>query len=889
MGNFNDTPQKEHQTVFLEQILKSNSSKKYIPLPYTPLLGVTLTCGYRIVKFINYHYWRKRQQYLTQSKQNLLRLIFQRKFSDTSYSRIKYKSYYTNKLDRLLDSFFKNKDLDLFECPEVFNHLSDLKYLQRNIRAYYTRKTMKNHINFYQEFITFIKHKRELFYQENPHLLNTKKKLKYPLKKFHSAFMTNSNNNNNSISNKHALEYLDDQKDEEQRLFEDQIDNLFQICVYEPIEKIPKHLTSYPHDKNCFLLLSYMHDSLFGEDMYLKGALRKFVKKFFYNYTLKRFGFIAKTDGFYIVDLFYLNYILKNTKYEYKPKGTGLKHVSSVNINNNNNNNGSNNSISHHSSKLSDITIEQVEFTEIPRINTTTHHVKAPSSSFEHGIEPDCEFPALFMDVDDTPNPKSIKYLYNGEYDTTNFLFSGFGTLLDLNENSCYEGVFRYGKKNCIGIKWQENEATREYVYYSGEWFNDIKQGYGNLIVININERKEQRKTAETVIEVVVSLKMGHFNKNKFISGNIYSYTSITKISEKKVKYDDNDEDEENQSSAKPKKKLNADVNEGEIVFVFWSYGGDVDFDSGKFMGFSTYNKKEFSFNSQKGKLELENEIEYKGDFVNGLEEGFGYLRKYNRREGYTFEYEGGFVNGMMNGYGSISYSDNFFIKRYEGFFENNKKFYLYGIVEFRSGDIYEGFFDEKYMKDYIGLYQHYSMSNYYNNNNANANAVHGDTHSQHNNNAHYYHKDDDAVSVSNNELKLPSFKFDNYFGFFSKDKKHGLGRFVSVLNYKTFIGAYVNGEKQGQFQLTSEEDMLKEAINDLFSYDLNNNEIEYNIINLATRIKASVVSQSNFRKKNKKKKKLYDDKKPQIVQRKMFFFFENNDVLDKSERPFDF
>ena len=95
MGNFNDTPQKEHQTVFLEQILKSNSSKKYIPLPYTPLLGVTLTCGYRIVKFINYHYWRKRQQYLTQSKQNLLRLIFQRKFSDTSYSRIKYKSYYT--------------------------------------------------------------------------------------------------------------------------------------------------------------------------------------------------------------------------------------------------------------------------------------------------------------------------------------------------------------------------------------------------------------------------------------------------------------------------------------------------------------------------------------------------------------------------------------------------------------------------------------------------------------------------------------------------------------------------------------------------------------------------------------------------------------------------
>ena len=884
MGNFNDVPQKEHQTVFLEQILQGNSSKRYIPLPYTPLLGATLTCGYRIVKFINYHYWRKRQQLLTESKQSLLRLIFQRRFVETSYSRIKYKSYYTNKLERLLDSFFKNKDLDLFECPEVFNHLSDLKYLQRNIRVYYTRKTMKNHINFYQEFITFIKHKRDVFYQENPHLLSTKKKLKYPLKKFHSAFMVNSNNNS-TVVNKHALEYLDDQKDEEQRLFEDQIDNLFQICVYEPIEKLPKHLTAYPHDKNCFLLLSYMHDSLFGEDMYLKGALRKFVKKFFYNYTLKRFGFIAKTDGFYIVDLFYLNYILKNTKYEYKPKGTGLKHVSSANVipHNNSANNGID-SVSSCSSR-SDVTIEQVEFTEVPinnANNASSLKVKA-TSSIERGIEPDCEFPALFMDIDDTPNPKSIKFLYNGEYDTTNFLFSGFGTLLDLTENSCYEGVFRYGKKNCVGIKWQENEATREYVYYSGEWFNDIKQGYGNLIVININERKDLQTKAETVIEVVVSLKMGQFNKNKFISGNIYSYTSTTKISEKKAKYDENDDEEENPSTTKQRKKLNADVNDGEVVFVFWSYGGDVDFESGEFMGFSTYNKKEFSFNSQKGKLELESEVEYKGDFVNGLEEGFGYLRKFNRREGYTFEYEGGFENGMMNGYGSISYSDSFFIKRYEGFFQNNKKFYLYGMVEFRSGDIYEGFFDEKYMKDYVGLYQHFSVNNYFN-----SAAQHADAHSQQGNNNAHLHKDDDAVSVSN-ELKLPSFKFDNYFGFFSKDKKHGLGRFVSVLNYKTFIGAYMNGEKQGQFQLTSEEDMLKEAINDLFSYDLNNNEIEYNIINLATRIKASVVSQSNFRKKNKKKKKMYDDKKPQIVQRKMFFFFENNDVLDKSERPFDF
>ena len=83
---------------------------------------------------------------------------------------------------------------------------------------------------------------------------------------------------------------------------------------------------------------------------------------------------------------------------------------------------------------------------------------------------------------------------------------------------------------------------------------------------------------------------------------------------------------------------------------------------------------------------------------------------------------------------------------------------------------------------------------------------------------------------------------------------------------------------------------MAKEkVVDDFFSYDLNSSEIEMNIINLATRKKTSVVSDTSFRKKEQLSKKvILDDKKPLIKQKKMYFFFENNEILDKSERPFD-
>ena len=123
--------------------------------------------------------------------------------------------------------------------------------------------------------------------------------------------------------------------------------------------------------------------------------------------------------------------------------------------------------------------------------------------------------------------------------------------------------------------------------------------------------------------------------------------------------------------------------------------------------------KLSYNFNKNKNIYELEKEYDYTGHFESGKEGGKGFLRHILKKEGYSYEYKGNFMNGEINGYGIIEYSDNFFIKKYEGFFINNKTFYKYGIVYFKSGDVYEGFFDEKNLKSTCGLYWH-------NNNNEN-------------------------------------------------------------------------------------------------------------------------------------------------------------------------
>ena len=77
--------------------------------------------------------------------------------------------------------------------------------------------------------------------------------------------------------------------------------------------------------------------------------------------------------------------------------------------------------------------------------------------------------------------------------------------------------------------------------------------------------------------------------------------------------------------------------------------------------------------NKKTNNLEINEEYEYKGNFKEGKEDSQGECKKNLKTEGYSYTYKGNFQNGLMNGYGIISFSENYFIKQYEGFFIDRK------------------------------------------------------------------------------------------------------------------------------------------------------------------------------------------------------------------------
>ena len=775
------------QLEYIHQILASDIPRN-LPPDYTELKGIPLQCGTIINDFILFQLKRKKIKQQLNELQDELGIIFKRQFKEKYYPFVRYKNYYTEKFETLLDNFFKDKEGESYEVPNELRFLPDFNKLKTILRDHYIKSIMNNQIIFYQKLLEYIRStmpKKET-------TIKPKQFVPPTIKNFFSSIKTSIDKDLVKLTES------DESIDEDRRIIENDIDNLYEICLDLPYDKVPMKLTNYPIEKNSVLLRMIMNEFLLGE-VYIKGDIRAFVSKFYFNYIMKKYHYLSKTDSFYIIDYYYLNSCYKR----------------------------------YHPSLDEDSTDdEQISLS---------------------GITPDGESPGLFIDFDEKCS--NIKLLYDGEYDNSTYLFGGFGTLLDVEENTCYEGMFRYGKRHGIGIFWEEDEKNKIFSYYAGEWKKDKRNGCGINIVIsvvsnNIVNKEDLDMLNKQKIEITVEYKKGTFVNNKFITGIIQTYTSITML---------NPEGEQQETFKKKKNKTQEKV----IVFVYTKYQGEIDPLNDKYTGHGLYKKREYSYNEQKNIIEIESDYDYTGDFVNGFEDGQGVLKYYNLSERYNSEYKGGFSQGKINGYGRITYSENFFIKQYEGFFKDNMKFYLYGRVEFRSGDIYEGFFDDKFQKDYIGLYQHCPK-------------VKKDENS----------KEKEKIP----EVKLPVWKYDNYFGYFNKDKKHGLGRFISTVSMKSLRGSYVNGEKQACFQLTSEDDMAKEkVVDDFFSYDLNSSEIEMNIINLATRKKTSVVSDTSFRKKEQLSKKvILDDKKPLIKQKKMYFFFENNEILDKSERPFD-
>ena len=294
-----------------------------------------------------------------------------------------------------------------------------------------------------------------------------------------------------------------------------------------------------------------------------------------------------------------------------------------------------------------------------------------------------------------------IEY-YNGQFDETVYLFAGLGTLVSQNLKILYYGTFRYGCKEGMGILYEIiDEKCMEY--YMGEFHDNKIDGYGIKIKIKENNFIYQE---------------GIFEEGNFIKGKL-----------KKIQQKD------------------------ESIITF-NYEGKIK--ENKLWGLGQLIKNIYKV--KEGAYYVRERTDYTGEFKNGEKNGNG-IETFNdiMENMRNYEYKGNFHDGIKEGYGTITFEKNNFVTRYEGFFKKDRPFQIYGIVNFKSGDIYEGFFDNN-IKNYIGLYSFYD----------------------------------------NKSKKI----IEQYFGGFLDDSKNGIGKtIVEEKEGKMLIGTYKRGEKEGQFE----------------------------------------------------------------------------------------
>ena len=295
---------------------------------------------------------------------------------------------------------------------------------------------------------------------------------------------------------------------------------------------------------------------------------------------------------------------------------------------------------------------------------------------------------------------------YNGQYDNTIYLYAGLGTLVNQDLKKLYHGTFRYGKKEGMGIMYQFKEDNN-MEYFMGEFHKNKISGFGTKLLINNSQ--------------LIHLE-GIFKGDNLIKG-------------------------------KYKKIILKSSN--TIITVY--YKGN--FENNKFSGLGTIIEKTYIFNQKAGTYEIIQFIEYSGDFFNNKKNGKGKeILKHYKYNYKNYKYEGNFINGVKDGYGVITYDKSNFVHKYEGFFVKDKPFQIYGIINFKSGDIYEGFFENN-LKDNVGLY----------------------------------------LFIDSKSKKF----IEEYFGGFLEDYKDGIGRTIVEESgeAKMLRGTYKKGDKEGQFE----------------------------------------------------------------------------------------
>ena len=816
---------------------------------YTLLKGQFLPSGQIICNFINFHY---RRMYSKLKYERLIQKL-QNIFCVESIYFPKKKDYYENVLNKKLKQFFSNKENILnkvFENEQIFNGLHDFNYLKTMVKKSYANEICMNNLNFYNDFSEYIKDKKNL------KLLLQKRKTNKIDNKINKKLST-------TVRKLLTLQKLtvhkssDSSYDSQVGVLEKDIQNLYELCLSKPQKDLPKNIEEIEYPNKSYLLMLLTDELKAKSDIFISGNLRNFIKLFYYIFILKKYNFLSSTNNNYfkisrdefIPNLFNKKYYIKvNDIHKFKKmhKFKVLQHINKklkfkstkslhINFNKNTSEENSNkkeneelnnsfisveednNGINIENKKVKRIqSMEKLSRIKISPERRRSKRIKSKtklnnmnynnldkksffrrkprgktSKNIPYVNQKKDEIFINVIDNDDNSSYFDTKIeFYKGEYDNTLYLYAGFGTLIKQRNHSLYNGTFRYGKKEGIGIYYRQYSEFH-FKYYMGEFFKNKFNGFGLLIELNYK---------------YVKIMKGTFHNSHFISGILSIFNE------------------------------NNDINLLEVT----KYEGDLEEKNSNLIIYKNYGhliKLSYSFNDSLSKYELDYEYDYIGYFIDGKEDGKGVLKHSLKHEGYSYEYKGSFVNGEINGYGEIEYSNNYFIKKYEGFFHCGRNFSKYGIVYFKSGDVYEGFFDERYLKDYCGLY-------WYNNNENNEN--------NENNN--------------NNENNDNNQRNENYFGGFKEDKKFGFGRYISYKDNltKLLIGNYSGGEKNGLFDLIYDEEnkiLKQEKI-------IKPVDITSAITNLIT---------------GKPMTNPYEF----VVQTKVFYMFENGQLLEKSDKPF--
>ena len=172
-------------------------------------------------------------------------------------------------------------------------------------------------------------------------------------------------------------------------------------------------------------------------------------------------------------------------------------------------------------------------------------------------------------------NNKKIE-IYKGEYDNSLYLYAGLGTLIKPKHSSLYNGTFRYGKKEGIGIYYREYSKDH-FKYYMGEFTKNKFDGFGLLIEFNDKYLKIQK---------------GNFYDSHFTSGILFIFNE----------------------------KIH--TNHLEIT----KYEGELEPNISNLIIYKNFGhllKLSYNFNKKKNIYELEKEYDYTGHFLSGKEDVF--------------------------------------------------------------------------------------------------------------------------------------------------------------------------------------------------------------------------------------------------------------------------